>query len=208
MTIFTVTTTADNVANDGKLSLREAVRQANAGTAADRIVFASGLEGKTLVLTQGELTVKQDVTINGDSNNDGKEVTLRGGNASRILHITGGSTDVALRDLTFTDGRTTGDGENGGAIRADDGATLTLERATVRDSSTAGYDAGGGGIAAGFDSNVKLINSTVTGNSTAGPYSNGGGIFGADLVSLINSTVTGNASRNTARRAAGCSAEP
>ena len=46
MTIFTVTTTADTVADDGKLSLREAVRQANAGTAADRIVFASGLEGE------------------------------------------------------------------------------------------------------------------------------------------------------------------
>ena len=58
-------------------------------------MFASGLEGKTLVLTQGELTVKQDVTIDGDSNNDGKEVTLSGGNASRILHITGGSTDVS-----------------------------------------------------------------------------------------------------------------
>ena len=71
MTTFTVTTAADVVANDGKLSLREAVAQANATVAADTVVFASGLEGKTLVLTGGELLVNRNLTIQGDSNADG-----------------------------------------------------------------------------------------------------------------------------------------
>ena len=173
MTIFTVTTTADNVADDGKLSLREAVRQANAGTAADRIVFASGLEGKTLVLTQGELTVKQDVTIDGDSNNDGKEVTLSGGNTSRIFRVTGGSTDVSLRDLTLTHGRTTGENEDGGAILAEFGTRLVLSGATVRNSSTAGPDSDGGGI---FADSATLLHSVVSGNSATGYDARGGGV--------------------------------
>ena len=48
-----------------------------------------------MTLTQGELVLTQDVTIDGDQNNDGKEVTLSGGDHSRILHITGGDTDVS-----------------------------------------------------------------------------------------------------------------
>ena len=90
MSTFTVTTASDVLnADDGKVSLREAVRQANATTAVDTIGFAScALEGETLVLVQGQLTLKQDVTIDGDQNNDGKEVTLSGVGESRILHIT------------------------------------------------------------------------------------------------------------------------
>ena len=79
MTTFTVTTLADVVnAGDGKLSLREAVAQANDSAAADRIVFASGLEGKTLTLAHGELLVTHDLTIDGDANNNGVRVTIAG----------------------------------------------------------------------------------------------------------------------------------
>jgi hypothetical protein len=79
MATYTVTTAADVVANDGKLSLREAVAQANATPGADTIRFAAALEGKTLTLTRGELVLSRDVTIDGDWNNDGMEVTLSGG---------------------------------------------------------------------------------------------------------------------------------
>ena len=86
MTTFTVNTTADVIADDGKLSLREAVAQTNANADADRIVFAGALEGKPLALTGGQLVLTSDVTIDGDRDNDGKEVTLSGGGVSRILH--------------------------------------------------------------------------------------------------------------------------
>ena len=46
MATFTVTTAADVVANDGQLSLREAVAQANATNAPDTINFAAPLEGR------------------------------------------------------------------------------------------------------------------------------------------------------------------
>ena len=71
MTTFTVTTAADVVANDGELSLREAVAQANATAAADTIVFARHRRGADLTLSGGELVLRQDVRIDGDQNNDG-----------------------------------------------------------------------------------------------------------------------------------------
>jgi hypothetical protein len=79
MAALTVTTYYDWVdPADKVLSLREAVTQANATPEPDTIQFASTLEGQTLVLYGGELTVSRDVTIDGDANNDGHEVTLRG----------------------------------------------------------------------------------------------------------------------------------
>jgi fibronectin-binding autotransporter adhesin len=69
MTAITVTTAADVVnASDGKISLREAVTQANATAAPDTITFPSGLEGATLTLSQGELVLCRDVTIDGKEN--------------------------------------------------------------------------------------------------------------------------------------------
>src|SRR4051794_37732677 len=119
MATITVTTAADVVASDGVRSLREAVALANATSGADQIVFSSSLEGKTLQLTGGELVLSHDVTIDGDQNNDGKEVTLSGGDLSRILHATGSGTDVTVRDLTLTHGRTVGENEAGGAVLGD-----------------------------------------------------------------------------------------
>src|SRR4051794_23829946 len=101
---------------DGQLSLREAVAAANATTALDAIRFASPLEGDApLVLTGGQLTVSDDLRIDGDRDHDGIGVTIDGNDASRILRITGGGTDVALIGLTLARGRA-GDNESGGAI--------------------------------------------------------------------------------------------
>ncbi len=76
MATFTVTTTLDTVdAGDGKLSLREAVAQANATEVADTIVFGNAIDGKTLVLTKGELPIVRDAYIDGDQNEDGVRVT-------------------------------------------------------------------------------------------------------------------------------------
>jgi hypothetical protein len=72
MPTYTVTTNLDVVdPENGRLSLREAVAQANATPGADTILFAPNLEGQTLTLTGGELVVSRDLTIDGDRNNDG-----------------------------------------------------------------------------------------------------------------------------------------
>ena len=101
MAYLTVTTQADVVdAGDGKLSLREAVAQANASASADTIRFIAALEGKTLVLTGGELVVTQDLTIDGGDD----PVTIDGDCNGRILNIVGAGTDVRLQHLTLAHG--------------------------------------------------------------------------------------------------------
>ena len=105
MATFTVNTAADVVdGNFSQLSLREAVSQANATVAADKIVFAGPLEGQALVLTGGELQVTRDLTIEGDTDQDGTGVTIDGNQNGRLLHITGSATDVELSGLTLTGG--------------------------------------------------------------------------------------------------------
>jgi hypothetical protein len=53
-------------------------------SAADAIQFAPGIEGQMLVLWQGELVISRDATIDGDTNNDGTEVTLSGASAKSV----------------------------------------------------------------------------------------------------------------------------
>src|SRR6478609_6516017 len=129
MAYLTVTTQADVVSpGDGKLSLREAVTQANAASGADTIVFAAAIEGKTLVLTQGELSLTSDVTIDGNQNNDASRVTIDGGGASRHFTISGADTDVNLVDLSLVNGS----GSDGGSLAIAGG------RATVANCSLYG----------------------------------------------------------------------
>ena len=110
MAYLTVTTPIDVVApGDGKLSLREAITQANGSSGLDTIVFAANIEGATLTLTQGELAVTQDLTIDGDKDNNGSAVTIDGNLSSRILNISGGGTDVELLDITLAHGRSPSD---------------------------------------------------------------------------------------------------
>ena len=138
MAIYTVDTNADIVdAGDGVLSLREALALADATEAADTILFADAVQGRTIVLAGSQLTVNSDVTIDG-----GSGVTLDADGKSRVLLVQGGTDndrkDVTLAHLTITGGRTTGRYEAGGGIRADGYTTLALDHATVSGNSTAG----------------------------------------------------------------------
>ena len=197
MAIITVTTLDDTVAPDGEVSLREALLAANtdtsvdgstAGSGADTIVFDPSLAGP-LVLAQGQLTISSNVTIDGDVNgDDAADITIDANSASRVLHVTGGTS--TLHSLTMTGGRVVGTADDGGGILIAGGANLTIVNSTVSDSY-AGRN--GGGIANHGD--VTLINSTLSGN-TANGY--GGGLHSGDIsataetATLINTTVAGN----------------
>src|SRR3954449_8317363 len=94
MATLTVTTAQDVVnAGDGVLSLREAMAQANLTSTADLIQFAPSLEGETLTLTQGELQLTQDITVDGDADNNGSRVTLSGGWSGNFGWNTGDAGD-------------------------------------------------------------------------------------------------------------------
>jgi predicted outer membrane repeat protein len=187
-TTFTVTTAADVVdAGDGVLSLREAVAAANATAAADTILFANPLEGQTLTLTQGQLTLRADVTIDGDRDDNGSAVTIDGGGNSRVLMIGSDGTEVALTDLTVTGGNERR--ADGGGIFLGAGNGLSLTGCTIADNSVGsfepddgGYYQGGGGIFADAGSRLTVADSVFFGNGALG---RGGAIAGAANVSLV-----------------------
>ncbi len=183
MATFTVTTALDRVAaGDGVLSLREAVAQANATTAADKIVFAGALEGKTLTLTGGELVLRQDVTIDGDANNDGFGVALSGDYAQQMLWTSGTGTDLIIQDLDVTNGHV---GLHGFCQRR---RNLHRQRhqcchARLCRHWLQDWDLGkGAGIYAESGSRLTIIESEVAGNRAW--YGSGGGIATGENVTL------------------------
>lgn len=172
MATLTVTTAADMVdAGDGQLSLREAVQQANATGTADTIVFANALEGWTLTLTQGQLTLSEDVALDGDRDDNGLGITLDGNRNGRVLEMAANGTDVRLADLAVIHGRVTDLG-NGGGIDVAVGASLVLTRCRIEENEAQGGNGGGLHIAGG---GVHLVECVVSGNLAAA----GGGISGS-----------------------------
>ena len=188
---LSVTTAADLVdPSDGKLSLREAVARANASAGTDTIVFTASIEGTTLVLTQGELVLSHDVTIDGDRDKDGSQVTLSGGGADRVLSIQGAGTAVALTDLDIRDGFSAAG--NGAGVELGKGASLVTTRTTVADNRLGverEQDAGAGaGIFADVGSRLTLVDSSLSGN-VASPYGRGGAVFATGATVKIRGTV-------------------
>ena len=198
MAYITVTTSLDIVApGDGRLSLREALTQANVSAGPDTIRFAATVVGKTLVLTHGELTITSDVIIDGNNGGAAAQTTLDADHASRVLKITGSGAEAKLNGLVVTNGRS--HDENGGAVLVDGRASLTITNSTITRNSTADNDsfgANGGGIYVDAAAEMTMDHVDVSDNQAGGPYSLGGGIAAYDArVTIRNSTVRRNAGR-------------
>jgi predicted outer membrane repeat protein len=122
---LTVTSDSDVTGDDGVLTLREAIAAANLNDEADTIVFDSSLSGQTISLSEGELQITSELTIDaGDLANrividaSGNDPTpdVDDGMGSRVLRIDDGSDNavtVTLASLYLTGGDVD---ESGGAI--------------------------------------------------------------------------------------------
>lgn len=237
---ITVTTTEDG-SIPGECTLRDATLASNDNTAHggcvageaghDDIVFAPGVAG-TISLVSGQLTLAEDTTITGPG---AGQLTIDGQGASRIFDITGdASLQTVLSGMTLTGGRTTADGDNGGAIRCMTAfemvdsvitgnstagqnsvggglftaTTTVLTRTSVTGNWTEAYGGLAGGVMVAFGS-ATLTDSTVADNWTEGDTAGGGGIivfWGWFDALFINSTVSGNATFGYNSQAGGIAA--
>jgi hypothetical protein len=181
LTTFTVL----NLADGGDGSLRQAVVDANALIGADTIDFADGLVG-TIALTSGQLSISDDLTINGPG---ADQLAVSGNGQSRVFSISGGLS-VAINDLAITGGRAVGDG--GGILNT--GSMLAIDRVVLSNNQAVGIGApagrgSGGAVANRSGATLIISDSLIIQNQALG--GNGIGIGGGIANTLAsNLTVT------------------
>jgi fibronectin-binding autotransporter adhesin len=157
----------------------------------DLISFAPNLSGATILLTNGQISLNQDVAIDGSALANG--IQLNGNGLSRIFLVNYGVT-VTLNALTITNGVATGDGSsgvlNGGGIYS--GGTLTVNNSTLANNNA---NQAGGGIFNGGNT-LTVNNCTFSGNQAAAE--GGGGIFNFEQPLTVNNcTFSGNQANNS-----------
>jgi hypothetical protein len=190
---FTVINIGDAGAGSGSQGdLRYCINQANAFPGADFIRFASRLKG-TIELGS-ELAITDNLTINGPGADD---LTVSGDNATRVFHVSGASTVVAMSGMTIADGEVntvtfsdynTGYGPVtvGGGI-LNDAARLTLSQMTFCGNRADGpdlphdnSDGAGGAIANVHGGQLTVSRSTFIGNIASALDGSGGGAIISD----------------------------
>ena len=126
---------ADLIAADGGdgISLREAITAANNTAGVDVIEFAPQVKG-TISLTNGQLDVTDELTINGPGRNS---LTVSGNQLSRVFNI---ESTVSINNMTIADGLVLGEGSGfgsslpggmGGAVFVSSDGDLSLNRVTA-----------------------------------------------------------------------------
>jgi hypothetical protein len=200
LTVDTIVDELDADTGPGDLSLREAIDLANARVGFDVITFAPTLDGQTVLLVLGSLTISDSVSIDASSLAGGLTIDASGndptpdmnnGDGSFIFYIRDGSfltnIDVQLRALALTGGDTDG---SGGAIVTTDSLTL-IDSAVFGNAST---KYGGGIMVLVFpQASTTIINSTISGNQAN--YGGGGIAFQMSIdgtATIRNSTITNN----------------
>jgi predicted outer membrane repeat protein len=158
--VLNVTTTLDVVdPNDGLLSLREAIQQADPATAGgDTIVFDGSLNAQTIVLNGSSLLIDRSLNIEGPG---ADLLSISGNRISRVFSV---SDDVQwnVSDLTIRDGKALS--HSGGGISNHGGLV------TVRDCIFTGNSGWVGGIY-----NTDWGQVTVSGSVFSNNFSSIGG---------------------------------
>ncbi len=185
LVVDTLEDTIDGDYSPGEVSLRELLAFANASPGNDAISFAATLAGGTIQLTQGQLLITDDVTIEGLG---ADQLTIDANGGSRVFNILVNQT-VSIGGLTLTGGNA----DQGGAIRSGGNSDVSLNGVVISGNAAAGN---GGGIQS--YGSLTVSDSTISGN-TAGD--DGGGVWiyndfftpaGSNIARIFNSTISGN----------------
>ncbi len=178
-----------NVNDSGPGSLRQTIATAANGST---IIFAPKLSGKTITLTNGELVLNKNLTIDASTLTNG--LTINGNGTSRVFNVTGGATN-ALKALTIANGLApagvfAADGGGGGLFcrgRVDLLNCSVVSNAVVASS----FNSFAGGIACD-DGDVRLTNCTIAfnkvlgGSGESGAFYNYGGTFILDQCTVAS----------------------
>lgn len=191
-----VTTSSDSPTASG-VSLRDAVNLANEETAAGvspTITFATNLNGDTITLTQGELSLiggSGTTTINGAG-----QITISGNLTSSVFGLDVGAHAV-LAGLSIDNGNAGHAGDGGGIFNA---GSLTVNNTTFHNdlAEVGGGDGGYGGAIFDFGA-LTINNSTFSANGAAnggGAIDNAGGGEVANSLTINACTFTNNKTTN------------
>lgn len=197
MTDFVVTNTNDS----GSGSFRQAIIDANNSVGIDTISFDLSLEGESIDLSNGELTITDGLKIDGDLNDDSiPDITINANNQSRVFNINDSNINidqqVDLSGLIITGGEEGRNGLGGAGILNYE--NLNLVDSVVTGNSTRPRDlnasTSGGGI-------LNFGDLQISRSSFADNYAQryGGGIANEGTVTIDSSSFTG----NTANRSGG-----
>lgn len=189
----------------GAGSLRQAIADACAGST---ITFDMGMVVSPITLTSGELSISQNLTINGPGSSllTVQRSAAEGTPDFRIFKINPGLT-VSISALTMSNGRISGTfpGNYGGAIW-NNHSTLNINNSIISGNSAVSVSPlgfGGGIFNDGADSGsatLTILNTQITGNSATG---NGGGIFNYGSHGSATLTITGSTIANNSAQSAG-----
>jgi len=178
-----VTSTSDS----GAGTLRSALASAANGDTID----ATGVSG-SILLTSGELTVSNNVTILGPGP---ANLAVNGNAVSRAFNIS--ATAVRIAGLTITSGKASGGGfpaNCGGGIYTGPG-TLTVSNCTF--SSNSAQLAGGGILG---DHSILTVSACTFSDNSATDQGGGGifinAVFGGSTLTVSNCTFSGNSATN------------
>ena len=199
LTTFLVTSLDDGTANNGFVTLRDAINAANSNAASgnavagdadgDVIRFDSSLAGGTIDLTLGQLNITDDLTIQGGDLN----ITVNGQELSRVFDINSSET-VSLGRINVTGGNA----NIGGGIRASGTGNVIVFGGEYSDNVATGD---GGGAIYSDEGNLFVSGGTIfDGNIANGTSGSGGAIFNVGGTAIANDVVF---TANVANRAGG-----
>lgn len=166
-----------SASDSGGGTLRAAVKNALPGTT---ITFADGLNGSTIALASGALTLNQNLTIDASGLPGG--LAIDGLGADRIFVVNAGTSNC-LVGLTLTNGNS-GSAAGGAIVNA---GVLELNQCTVISNTTTSP---GGGV---FNAGALFVNAcTFAGNSSVSLGEEGGAIYSSGALTVNQSTFTRN----------------
>ena len=182
------TFTVSNTNDSGPGSLRQAVTDANAAPGRDDIVFTI-VPPATISLLSELPAISGPLTVTGIG---AENLTIRRDPGAagdfRIFDISAAAAPaVTLTGVTLAGGNPAGDG---GAIRAQGSATVTIADSVISGNTATTVNGSGGGIAVAFGS--LTVQRTVIDGNVAGGAGGGISLGDPDLVLIEDCTVSGN----------------